>query len=72
MQLVLASTLLADTSTVTEGREAAGKGEVEDPEAGADKNGEGDPGDNAALLNRLFREFIWPVKVSKACCIAYF
>lgn len=29
---MLACTLLADTSIVTEGREAAGKGEVEDPE----------------------------------------
>ncbi|PQQ09711.1 hypothetical protein Pyn_28247 [Prunus yedoensis var. nudiflora] len=55
---MLASTLLADTSTVTEGREAAGKGEVEDPEAGADKNGKGDPGDNAALLNRMGRALV--------------
>lgn len=66
-----ASTLVADTSTV-ECWEVAGKGEAKGPDAGADGNGKGEPGGNAALLNWLSCVFIWPIKVLKACCIAYF
>lgn len=67
----VASTLVADTSTV-ECWEVAGKGEAKGPDAGADGNGKGEPGGNAALLNWPSCVFIWPIKVLKACCIAYF
>lgn len=67
------STFVAETSTVTTGCGVRGGGD-EALEADAEDvgNGKGDPGENAALLNWLFSDDIWPIKVLKACCIAYF
>lgn len=42
------------------------------PDGGGIGNGKGDPGEKAVVLNWLFCESIWPIKVLKACCIAYF
>ena len=67
-----ASTLEAATSTVTVDWEAAWGGELAGPDGEGGGNGKGVPGENAALLNWLFCVFIWPIRVLKACCIAYF
>lgn len=64
------STSVADTS-VKDGWEGAEKGEAEG-DAGADGNGKGEPGENAALLNWSFCVFIWPITLLKACCTTYF
>lgn len=80
------STLVAGTSTVTmdwaatvEGEVVGPDGEVVGPECevlgpdgGGIGNGKGDPGEKVVVLNWLFCESIWPIKVLKACCIAYF
>lgn len=75
------STFVAGISTVTEDWNALDAEVAWDwvpaelagaagPDAEGIGKGKEDPGEKAELLNWLFCEFIWPIMVLKACCIA--